>query len=116
MYAIAPNQTVLGFGGSNTIATMTASFNSVNTSPLMDQQQKPLSRSLESLAIIGVPCTSSNYITLVGADMLIGNDVLHSDDSRINYSYEYESGVVSFDIMVMGKFELLQEIRKSNLN
>lgn len=85
-----------GFGGSNTMAAMTASFNSVNTSPLLDQQQKPLSRSLESLAIIGAPSTSSDYMMMMMNGPEMGVDgAMHKDDSRINYSYGCDSGAVS---------------------
>lgn len=99
-YAWAPVSTSSGFGGSNTMAAMTSSFNSVNVSLLADQRPL-LSRSLESLAVITGPSTS-DALFMMGAqmgDMLSGVEgviLQHKDDSRINYSFDYDSGMVGF--------------------
>jgi hypothetical protein len=85
-----------GFGGSNTMA-MTSSFNSV--SALADQ--KPLSRSLESLAVISGPSTSD--CLLMSDGMPANGGIEHRDDSRVNYSFrDYDSGIVSFNLLFTG--------------
>jgi hypothetical protein len=96
-YAWAPVSTSSGFGGSNTMAAMTSSFNSVNVSSL-GEQRPLLSRSLESLALITGPSTS-NALFIMGtpmADALIAESLQHKDDSKVNYSFDYDSGMVSY--------------------
>jgi hypothetical protein len=99
-YTWAPVSTSSGFGGSNTMAAMTSSFNSVDASLLADQRPL-LSRSLESLALITGPSTSDSLF-MIGAPMgdmfaAATTEILqHKDDSRINYSFDYDSGMVSF--------------------
>ncbi|KAI6172925.1 hypothetical protein M3Y98_01027300 [Aphelenchoides besseyi] len=84
-----------GFGGSNTVGELTNSFASINA--LIEyQQQKPLSRSLESLAVCAGPSLDPlmcDYSTAFFNDIPQLSQPLHYDDSRINYSFDYDSGI-----------------------
>ncbi|KAI6230652.1 hypothetical protein M3Y99_01044900 [Aphelenchoides fujianensis] len=90
-----------GFGGSNTVGDLTNSYAS-SMSALAEQQQKPLSRSLESLALCAGP--SGMLVDPLGFDYaptaFFGDlppgfqpPAKPNDDFRVDYSFDYDSGI-----------------------
>lgn len=106
-YTWAPVSTSSGFGGSSTMAAMTSSFNSINVSSLTDQRPL-LSRSLESLALITCPSTSDTLFMMATpmGEALIAESLQHKDDSKINYSSDYDSGMVG-----LGRFKQQHQLK-----